>query len=202
MGLCQKITVDRVLADQIFIISDDILDCDLPFAAARCTTMSGSLTVTVTELDFTTSGTSLQAIVTLMYQKDLTVSGKRTDCHPSFAPDTLPLVFPLEYKIEKAYTNTFCGVTTTDIANLGVKLTDVRAELVKIVAVNDELEFTCGTFTGMDDPVITTSGHIEDTVTSLVKVKLVVEEDLVVSVCNGINSKTIGIFSGACQRPD
>lgn len=196
MGLCQKITANRVLADQIFVIPDDILDCDLPFAAASGATMSGLLTVTVTELDFTASGTSLLTSITLMYQKELTVSGGPLT--PAFAPDGLPLVFPLEYKVERSYTNTFCGVTTDDLAGLGVRLADVRAELVRVVDVTDELEFTCGTFSGVDDPVITASGHIEDTVTTLVKVKLVTEEDLVVSLCPGTHARTIGIFSGAC----
>jgi hypothetical protein len=201
MGLCQKITANRVLADQIFVIPDDVLDCDLPFAAASGATMSGALTVTVTELDFTTSGTALLVDITLMYQKELTVSGHLNPNHPelpAFAPDGLPLVFPLEYKVEKSYTNQFCGVTTDDIANLDVKLADVRAELVRVVDVTDELEFTCGTLSGIDDPVIVTSGHIEDTVTTLVKIKLVTEEDLVVGLCPGTHSKTVNIFSGAC----
>jgi hypothetical protein len=214
MGLCQKITANRVLADQIFVIADDVLDCDLPFAAAAGATMSGALTVTVTELDFTTSGTALLVDITLMYQKELTVSG-HSDPHdidnldpehhyprrPAFAPDGLPTVFPLEYKVEKSYTNQFCGVTTDDIANLGVKLADVKAELVRVVDVTDELEFTCGTFRGTDDPVIVTSGHIEDTVTSLVKIKLVTEEDLVVGLCPATHSKIVNIFSGACEGP-
>lgn len=204
MGLCQKITANRVLADQIFVIPDDVLDCDLPFAAVSGSattsgaTMSGALTVTVTELDFRVpaSGNALLVDITLMYQKELTVSGQRNPFHPElpvFAPDGLPLVFPLEYKVEKSYTQQFCSVTADDIANLGVKLADVRAELVRVVDVTDELEFTCGTISGIDDPVIVTSGHIEDTVTTLVKIKLVTEEDLVVGLCPGTHSKTINI---------
>lgn len=194
MGLCQKITADRVLADQIFIIPTDIMDCDFPFAAASGATASGALTVTVTELDFTTSGTgphaALQVTATLMFQKELTVSG------PNFAPAELGPTFPLEFKFEKSFTNTFCGITAGDLTALGVNLADVTPEVVRIADVRDEFEFFCGTFTtppGDDDRVITASAHIEETVLTLLKVKLVVEEDLVVELCPSNHSKTIPV---------
>jgi len=169
MGLCQKITAERVLADQIFVIADEILNCDLPFAAAEGASISGTLDVTLTELDFVTihkddshkddshkddsdkydipkydspkdhpdkddpdKDNALQITITLMYQKELTVTGNKS-ARPPFAPPGLPLVFPLEYKIEKAYKQTFCGITKRDIRELGVKLSNVRAELVRIV---------------------------------------------------------------------
>lgn len=195
MGLCQKIQAERVLADQIFIIPTDIIDCDFPFAAASGATASGTLTVTVTELDFTTSGTALQVISTLMFQKELTVSGT------AFAPDELAPTFPLEFKVEKSFINTFCGVTTADLAALGVKLADIQAEVVRIVDVRDELEFFCGTFTGTDDRVITASAHIEDTVLTLLKLKLVTEEDLVVALCPENHTKPVAVSTTCTLTP-
>jgi len=197
MGLCQKITADRVLADQIFIITNDIIDCDFPFAAASGATASGDLTVTVTELDFTTSGTALQVIATLMFQKELTVSGT------AFAPAELAPSFPLEFKVEKSFTNTFCGVTTTDLANLGVRLADVQAQVVRIADVRDEFEFFCGTFSGsgIDDRIITASAHIEETVLTLLKVKLVTEEDLVVELCPASHIRTIPVSATCTLTP-
>lgn len=194
MGLCQKITADRVLADQIFIIPATIIDCDFPFVAPYGATASGTLAVTVTELDFVASGTTVGVNATLMFQKELTISGS------SFIPVELGTTFPLEFKIEKTFPNVFCGITPGDLTALGVDLANVRAEVVRLVDVRDSFDFTCG----CGNPVtghITTPAHITETVVTLLKVKLVTAEDLVVGLCPAAHSLTVPV-AGECSRDD
>lgn len=190
MGLCEKIKVKKVLADQIFIVQDDFPDCDLPFAVSSCrdasASISGNLDVTLTDCDVilpTIATDPIQISISLMYQKELTVSGT-SSVSPVFVPEDLPNSFPLEFAKEVRHTLAFCNITPSGLMNLGVDPKDVECQLVRIVNVADELEFDCGMTGGCpDDFTITTSAHIENTITTILKFKLEVEEQIFVALC-------------------
>jgi len=50
------------------------------------------------------------------------------------------------------------------------------------------------------EPVIQKPGRIEDTVTTLLKIQLVTDEDLVVSLCPQNNSNTVKIPPVTCKK--
>ncbi|MDR3561306.1 MAG: hypothetical protein P4N59_07700 [Negativicutes bacterium] len=183
MGLSQKITADRVIADQIFIINE-VLSCTLPFAASA-TTISGTLAVTVTELDLTIPGSGPVFVTpTIMYQKELTAAVTA----PTF-PTPLPATVPLEYKFEIAEPNQFfCGITAATITALGVDPNFVRAEMVRISSVTDAFTITCGSVT---PPIV--DGTFTESVTSILKVRLVATEDLIVALTTANNRFTLPI---------
>jgi hypothetical protein len=199
MGHCQKIKTERVLADQIFMVTDTFPQqtCPLEFYVAEGDAIiSGTLLVTVTNCKFVLPvlpADPLQVELTLMYQKELCVAPSPTD-PPTFVPPmTAP--FALEFKFEEVYTLNFC-LTWSDLADLGVDPEDVDCQLVRIVDVNDSFPWNCGSPPDGETPAIPAS--ITQEVTTSVKIKLVTEDQVVVALCPAKNSKIVRIPRTTC----
>ncbi len=207
MGHCQKIKTERVLADQIFIVSDQFPEeaCPLQFAADNPTELEvndpqigGTLLVTVTNCQLLTPvlpDDPLQVEVTLMYQKELCVTGGE---ETQFAPPGLVAPFSLEFKFEETYLLTFC-LSQNDLTDLGVNFEDIECQLYKIVDVLDDFSWTCGEIDAYGE--IATPAEINQTVTSFIKIKLVSEEQVIVALCPTTNSKIVRIPRTTCGSP-
>lgn len=197
MGLCQKIKTERVLADQIFMVFDKFDDetCDLTFAASgtgvNAPQISGTLLVTVTDcqlLPQVSPDDPLQVDVTLMFQKELCVTG--TD-QTVFAPQGLRPPFTLEFKFETCHTLTFCNITQNDLDCLGVNIEDIECELFKIVDVIDEFIWECGVV-GRDEEgqlIVEVPAQIQQKVITTLKIKLSTLEQIIVALCPANHSK-------------
>ena len=201
MGHCQKIKTERVLADQIFIVSDQFPEeaCPLQFAALGSPQISGTLLVTVTNCQLLTPllpTDPLQVEVTLMYQKELCVTADPIN-NTIFAPPGLVAPFSLEFKFEETYTLTFC-LTQNDLTDLGIDFEDIECELFKIVNVTDNLAFDCGTIDPETGEIIDPA-EITQNVTTFLKIKLVTEEQVIVSLCPTSHSRIVRIPRTSCN---
>ncbi len=204
MGHCQKIKTERVLADQIFIISDQFPEqaCPLQFAVASGeAVINGTLLVTVTNCQLMTPllpTDPLQVELTLMFQKELCVTAGPDGA--TFAPPGLVAPFTLEFKFEETYPLTFC-LTESDLTDLGIDFEDIECELFKIVNVTDTLTWTCGTVNPETGEIITPA-EITQTVNAFVKIKLVTEEQVIVALCPPEHSRIVRIPRTPCTRPN
>ncbi len=199
MGHCQKIRTERVLADQIFIVSDQFPEeaCPLQFAAAGDANISGTLLVTVTNCQLLTPllpTDPLQVELTLMYQKELCVTAGPEGA--VFAPPGLVAPFSLEFKFEETYLLTFC-LTQNDLTDLGIDFEDVECELFKIVDVLDNFSWTCGTIDPYTGEIIDPA-EITQIVTTFAKIKLVIEEQVIVALCPTSHSRIVRIPRTTC----
>lgn len=202
MGHCQKIRTERVLADQIFIISDQFPEqaCPLQFAAEGDANISGTLLVTVTNCQLLTPllpTDPLQVELTLMYQKELCVTAGPGET--TFAPPGLLAPFSLEFKFEETYQLTFC-LTQSDLTDLGVDLAGVECELARIVDVTDDFSWTCGTIDAYTGEIVDPADIIQ-IVTTFVKIKLLAEEQIIVALCPTKNSRIFRIPRTTCTPP-
>lgn len=208
MGHCQKIKTERVLADQIFIVSDQFPEeaCPLQFAVENTTgydvdqpQIGGTLLVTVTNCQLltpTAPDDPLQIELTLMYQKELCVTGGDGT---QFAPPGLVAPFSLEFKFEETYLLTFC-LSQNDLTDLGVKFEDIECQLFKIVDVLDDFSWICGSIDSYGE--IETPAEINQTVTTFIKIKLVSEEQIIVALCPANHSRIVRIPRTTCGVED
>lgn len=203
MGHCQKIKTERVLADQIFIVSDQFPEqaCPLQFAASGDANISGTLLVTVTNCQLLTPllpTDPLQVELTLMFQKELCVTAGPEGA--TFAPPGLVAPFSLEFKFEETYLLTFC-LTQNDFTDLGIDFEDIECQLFKIVDVIDNFTWTCGTIDPATGEVVVPAEIIQ-TVSAFIKIKLVTEEQVIVALCPASHSRIVRIPRTTCTPPD
>lgn len=178
MGFCDKFKVDRVICDEIFYVEDDEIDVPIGEIVVPDESEIGG-TVTVTVLDATPfiidptdddPGT-LGANLVFMIQKELTID---TDPDDDNAP-VIPLEFGFRLEREVIYRK----CTPAQLLEIdSALLENLRCEIISINGT-DEVAITPSSTPQTKD------ASFDEFLTIQVKIKLVQEKQMALSLCPG-----------------
>lgn len=183
MGFCEKIRVPRVLCDEIFYLEDD--EFAIPVGEIRVPTdsiITGTVTVTVLEcsprIDF--EANRIFADVVFMIQKELTIN---TPAGP-----TIPLEFG--FRLERTVEYRKCTPLEMQAIDPDF-LTDLECHVVQ-VSGTDIVTLQPSTL----DPVtgeFLKDATFDEELTILLKLKLVQDRQLIMSLCDPRHGVNIGV---------
>lgn len=176
MGFCDKVRVDRVIADEIFYIQD--LQEDTPIGEIvipEGSEIGGTVTVTVLEcepivdIDEDEEIDEIRARITFMIQKELDIETPEED------------VIPLEFGFRLETEVTFRKVIPTELLEIDPDLLeDLRCH---IVFVNGTDEVTLEATELDDEGLIEEQATFTEDLIIQLKLKLVQERQLVLALC-------------------
>lgn len=167
MGLCEKIKADRVLADEIFFLQKTIGPVDLGFPVPENSTLTGTVEVTVLECElvFDEEEDRVRVIIRVMIQKEFTI----------ITPDEEEI--PLEFAFRNTLSTQFAGITPSILEEMEIEFRRVKCQIFDIKEITDNITFLCG------DEENEENASIEETILIPIKLKLAIEEQLIVALC-------------------
>lgn len=176
MGFCEKIKADRVLADEIFFLQKTLGPVNLGFSVPEGSILTGTVEVTVLEceLEFDENENVVRVIIKIMVQKEFTI-------------DTGEEEIPLEFAFRNTLQTQFAGITPSLIEELGVEFRRVKCQIFDIKDITDEIIFICS------DPEMDGNASIAETILIPIKLKLAVEEQLIVALCPPTHRRIIDV---------
>lgn len=174
MGFCEKIKADRVLADEIFYLQKTLGPVDIGFSVPEDSILTGTVEITVLEcdLDFDEEEDLIRVLIEIMVQKEFTIN---TDDRE----------LPLEFAFRNTLETQFAGITPSLLEELGIEFRRVKCQIFDIKEITDEIIFLCG-----DEEENAT---IEETILIPIKLKLAIEEQLIVALCPASHRRIIDV---------